>query len=185
MASFSIATRRTILRPLEAADTTQLFDAVSESRTELSTWLDWCRHGYTLDDAARWISLSSRAASLKTSLNLGIFDTEDNDLIGSVGLSAIDGATSTANLGYWIRSRMTNRGFAREAATAMIHHAQRTIGITRIEIVVHPLNARSAGLALALGAQDEGIVPSRLVYRGSTVAARVFSLRQARPQDQP
>lgn len=173
----SIASKRLVLRPLVAADSQSLYAAVHESCRELGEWLDWCREGYTQTDASEWIERTLKPEVWKESRNLGVFSrVRDELLIGCVGLSKIDWNASTANLGYWIRTSETGNGFAREAAATMAEYARTRLGLARVEIATHPLNTRSARVARALGARDEGIVPARIVYKGGLVDACVFSL---------
>jgi RimJ/RimL family protein N-acetyltransferase len=177
MEPVSIVSRRIVLRPLVAGDAQRLYAAVHESRSELGEWLDWCRGEYTQADALAWIERSRTPEVWRETRSFGVFGRgPDGDLIGSVGLSKIDWSASTANLGYWIRTSESGNGFATEAAAAMIEHARTHFGLTRIEIAVHPLNTRSARVAHALGARDEGIVPARIVHRGCPTDAHLFTL---------
>lgn len=172
-----IISKRLMLRPFTMADAPQLYAAVDSSRRELGEWLDWCHTRYTPEDAVTYIERSLVPASWKETLNFGVFRaTPDGELLGSAGLSKIDWNASVGNLGYWIRTDQTGQGFATEAASALADHARRKLGIARVEIAVHPQNARSARVARSLGARDEGLVPARIVYRGHNVAAHVFSL---------
>jgi ribosomal-protein-serine acetyltransferase len=177
MEPLSIVSNRVVLRQLILADAQNLYDAVHESRQELGEWLDWCREEYVLSDAVEWIEQNLNPAAGKESRNFGVFcQAPDKQLIGCVGLSNINWSTSTANLGYWIRSSHIGNGFAREAAAALAEYTQNHLRIARIEIVVHPLNLRSARVARALNAIDEGLVPRRMLYRGNLVDAHIFSI---------
>jgi ribosomal-protein-serine acetyltransferase len=172
-----IASKRLVLRTFAPADASQLYAAVHASRPELGEWLDWCRDRYTQADATAWIERSLTPEVWKDTRNFGLFRAgSDGGLVGCVGLSKIDWSVSCANLGYWIRTDQAGNGFATEAAAAITDHARTRLGLARVEIAVHPLNTRSAYVAHALGARDEGLVPARIVYRGDLVAARVFSL---------
>lgn len=173
----SIISNRITLRRLALTDARNLYAAVRESRQELGEWLDWCREGYTQIDASEWIERALDADVWNATQNFGVFLSHSDDaLIGCVGLSNIDRSTSTANLGYWVRTSSAGHGFAREAAAALVEYAHASLGIMRIEIAVHPLNIQSERVARSLGARDEGIVPARIMYKGSLVDAHVFSM---------
>lgn len=172
-----IETVRLRIRPLDTADAVSLHDAVVESKHSLAAWLDWCNDSYDLDDATNWITESTLLTTLDHSQNFGIFLRVGSPaLVGCVGLSAIDPKASVANLGYWIRTSMQGRGFAKEAAISIARYGHTVLGLDRVEIAVHPLNLRSECVARAIGAIDEGIVPSRIHFRGERVPARVFRL---------
>jgi ribosomal-protein-serine acetyltransferase len=172
-----IVASRIIARPLVAADASNLYAAVDESRLELGEWLDWCRSGYTATDAAGWIETVSSPEIWKNSRSFGFFHVNSGErVLGSVGLSQIDWSTATANLGYWIRTSELRKGLAREAAAAMAEYGRTHLGLARIEIAVHPLNVASARVARALGARDEGLVPARIMFRGTMTEAHLFSL---------
>lgn len=172
-----IASKRVFLRPLQEADAIALYDAVRESRRELGEWLDWCRSSYELPEALGWIGQTRAPAFWRTCQNFGIFFNGSTSLlVGCVGLSNIDFDASSANLGYWIRTSQHGQGLAREAAAVMVKYANTTLALNRVEIAVHPLNEPSARVARALGAMDEGVRASRIVYRGSLAEARVYSL---------
>jgi len=172
-----IISQRVVLRPLFEEDAMTLYGAVHESRQELGEWLDWCRDNYNLEGALHWIRQTRTPTMWETCQNFGIFAKIGAPLlIGCIGLSNIDQGMSVANLGYWIRTSKCRLGLAREAAVAMAEYAHSTLELSRVEIAVHPLNDRSVRVARALGAIDEGLTPSRIVYRGDLVEARVFSL---------
>lgn len=173
----SIVSNRVVLRQLNLADAQNLYDAVRESHRELAEWLDWCREEYLLADAVEWIQRTLNPDIWKESRNFGVFcQAPDERLLGCVGLSNINWSTSTANLGYWIRTGNSGNGFAREAAAALTEYARNHLRIARLEIAVHPRNLRSAGVARALNAHDEGVIAARMMYRGKLADACVFSL---------
>ncbi len=168
---------RIVVRPFVVGDAPQLYEAVDESRRELGEWLDWCRDRYTSANAVDWIERSLTSEVLRDTRNFGVFaNSSDMALIGCVGVSKIDWVASTGNLGYWVRTRCVGNGYATEAAGFMAYYARTQLALTRVEIAVHLHNLRSAGVARALGATDEGVFPARIVHRGELVEARVFSL---------
>lgn len=172
-----IAAERVLIRPFTVAEAPALYAAVDESRRELGEWLDWCRRGYTPACAVAWIERVASAEIWKDSRSLGVFSGDPElRVLGSVGLSQIDWATATGNLGYWIRTSELGKGFAREAAAAMAAYGRSQLGLKRIEVAVHPQNHASLRVARAIGAKEEGLVPSRILFRGAMVQALVFSL---------
>ena len=155
-----IETARLLIRPLDAADAVALHDAVVESKHSLAAWLDWCNDSYDLDDAANWITESTLPTTLDHSRNFGIFLRVGSPaLVGCAGLSAIDPKASVANLGYWIRTSMQRRGFAKEAAAVLEKWKLRPDGIKPGELnplvkevlLKGPLGGKADHLAQQIG----------------------------------
>ncbi|MEN9161458.1 GNAT family N-acetyltransferase [Xanthomonas campestris pv. fici] len=168
------------LRQLVERDAVALYDAVMESQQQLGEWLDWCSSDYNLADALNWIQRTRMPAVWEYCQSFGVFAAGSSPfLLGCVGLSNIDYKTSCANLGYWIRTSQCGFGFAQKAALAMANYAITTLDLSRVEIAVHPLNERSARVASAIGATYEGVRPARILYRGTLVDARVYSISKS------
>jgi ribosomal-protein-serine acetyltransferase len=61
-----------------------------------------------------------------------------------------------ANLGYWIRTSQGGQGFMAEAVTSLTDFAHKIMQITRVSIVCHDENIKSAQLAERCGFNLEG-----------------------------
>ena len=112
---------------------------------------------------------------------MGVFDPDTGTPAGGVGINKIDRVIRSANLGYWTGTPWINRGVARHAARAAVEFAFGRLRLESIEIVVHPRNVASRRVAEATGASFQGIVSSRLMFRGALVDAAVYELRRAAP----
>lgn len=78
---------------------------------------------------------------------LGEVDLFPRSADGRVALAAAD----RAEIGYWLRSDLTGKGLATEAAQAMLDVAVALPGLTRVEIHCDPRNAPSAAVPRRLG----------------------------------
>lgn len=87
-----------------------------------------------------------------------IFTADEGDLLGEVDLFPRSSAgrvefasADRLEIGYWLRRDATGKGFASEAARAMLELAEALPGMTRVEIHCDPLNAASAAVPRRLG----------------------------------
>ena len=71
--------------------------------------------------------------------------------VGSIDLHTIAWDARTAELGYWIDTRATGRGYLAEAGPAIIELAFTHLGFARLTCRCHPDNARSIAAARRLG----------------------------------
>jgi RimJ/RimL family protein N-acetyltransferase len=81
-----------------------------------------------------------------------------------------------ANLGYWVRTSAAGRGVATNATRAAARFGFEQLGLRRIEIVAAVDNIPSQRVAEKAGAVREGILRQRLLIRGKSMDAVLFSL---------
>jgi RimJ/RimL family protein N-acetyltransferase len=81
-----------------------------------------------------------------------------------------------ANIGYWVRTSYTRRGFCTRSLRLAARFAFDTLGLTRVEIAAEPENGASRGVAEKAGATFEVIARNRIVMRGQALPAAVYSL---------
>lgn len=119
--SLEIKTERLLLRPFTSDDAPRLVELVSA--WDVARMTSRIPHPYSPDLAATWIAshVSGRAAG--TDYPLAI--TRDGQIIGCTGLSRAPGkdwglAGDILEIGYWIGVPYWGRGYASEAAGAMI-----------------------------------------------------------------
>jgi [ribosomal protein S5]-alanine N-acetyltransferase len=89
----------------------------------------------------------------------------DDQLIGWVQLK-VDQGDSSASLGYGIAPASWGRGFATEAARAMVDYGFETFGLAKIWARVDPRNLASVRVLEKLGMRLEGVLRSHVVRRG-------------------
>jgi RimJ/RimL family protein N-acetyltransferase len=77
-------------------------------------------------------------------------------LVGSVGLHRTDWAVPRTEVGYWLRSTATGRGYATEGVLALTQWALADLGATRVELVTDERNAASRAVAERCGFVLEG-----------------------------
>jgi len=167
------------LRPFAADDAEAIHAAVRESLTELGRWLSWCREDYSLQDTCDFLDARTNAFQTTGEHSFAILELGSDRFVGAIGINQIDPLTQRANLGYWLRTSATGRGYAAEAARLLARWALLEHGLERLEIVAATGNVESQRVAAAIGATREGIARRRLRVHGVQHDAVVFSLIRA------
>jgi ribosomal-protein-serine acetyltransferase len=167
------------LRPWQAQDAEDLFDAVRSSVASVGRWLPWCHADYDMDKAHAWISHCQDSWSRGEHFAFPIFDLRTGELIGGAGLNQHNRQHRSANLGYWVRQSRHGEGIAARAATLVARFGFEQLGLIRIEIVVMPDNHASRRTAEKTGARFEAIARQRLWANGLAHDAAVYGLTPA------
>ncbi|MEO8113331.1 MAG: GNAT family N-acetyltransferase [Phenylobacterium sp.] len=79
------------------------------------------------------------------------------EAIGICGLVKRDGLED-ADIGYAFLARSWGRGYAKEAAAAVLDHAQRVIGLTKVVAITTPSNAGSIAVLEKIGLKFERMI---------------------------
>jgi ribosomal-protein-serine acetyltransferase len=164
-----------ILRAPVLADVPAIYAAVDESRPELATFMPWCTPSYSQANVAAFVENSAMDGQIGRAYEFGIFDL-DGAFLGNCGLNSINAENRFANLGYWIRSSRTGRGFATSAVLELASWGFANTALNRFEIVVALENRASQRVAERAGAHREGTLRQRLVLDGRSHDAAVFSI---------
>jgi len=167
------------LRPWQAQDAEDLFDAVRSSVASVGRWLPWCHAGYELADAHAWISHCQDGWSRGEHFAFPIFDLHTGELLGGAGLNQRNRQHRSANLGYWVRQSRHGEGIAARAAALVARFGFEQLGLIRIEIVVMPDNHPSRRTAEKTGARFEAIARQRLWANEQAHDAAVYGLTLA------
>lgn len=101
---------------------------------------------------------------------------DDGQLLGDCGLRLPESADEAAEFGVSLHPAQQHRGYAREAAAALIEHALRTRGCRRVVASVDPRNAASVALCRALGMRQEAHHVESFRLRGEWVDDVIFAL---------
>ncbi|MEM1364264.1 MAG: GNAT family protein [Pseudomonadota bacterium] len=111
---------------------------------------------------------------------------DGEQLVGGVSLTGIRyGVMQAGTLGYWIGARFVRQGVATGAVGAVIDHATKELGLSRIEAATLPDNAPSMGLLHKLGFEHEGTAPDYLRINGQWQNHALFArTRRDRPSRQ-
>ena len=146
-----LETRRLRLRPFRADDLDRLFE---------------CASNPVLGERAGWKPHATReeSATVLREVFLGKETTWAIDLRGNgllIGAIALipdpkREGTGLRMIGYWLDEAYWGRRIMREAASAVLRHAFRTLHMTAVTATCYPDNGRSHGLLARLGFGMEG-----------------------------
>jgi RimJ/RimL family protein N-acetyltransferase len=145
-----------VLRRRSLADVPELLEAIDASIAEVSAFHRWAAHG-TPPRAELEETIRARVADFEagTGFDYVLREASTGRVVGEIG-----GGLETERLmeiGYWVRSDSTGRGYATEAAraatTAVFEHLPH---VESVEIRMDKGNPRSRAIAVRLGFEHTG-----------------------------
>ncbi|WP_189104099.1 GNAT family N-acetyltransferase [Deinococcus knuensis] len=146
-----LRTDRLLLRRPDPADARALVGAVNASLPELQRWMHWAQHPMTEDASRENLRSAAEKFDTRENLRYHVWNASGTELIGSSGYHALNWLIPRGEIGYWIATPHTGRGYAREVAQALTDLALNTLRLRRLEIRCDPQNERSARIPAALG----------------------------------
>ncbi len=164
------------IRPYSLDDAPHLYAAVRESIPEMLPWMPWVSESYSIEDSRKYIEGLPAAAEKGLLHDFVIVDRDTGRYLGGCGINQINRGHNFANLGYWVRTSATGKGVASGAARLVARFAFTELKLARVEIVMHVDNVASRRAAEKSGARFEGILRNRLIVRGVSCDAAMFSL---------
>jgi [ribosomal protein S5]-alanine N-acetyltransferase len=144
-----LETGRLRLRPYAQADVAELVPLIGAREVAATTLR--IPHPYTEDDARSFIASSQSASEARFAVTL----RSDGHLVGGIGLR-LDPKHQNAELGYWLGVPYWGKGFATEAARAMLHYGFEDLHLHRIHASHFKHNPRSGRVLRKLGMKYEG-----------------------------
>jgi len=149
-------TPRLILRPMTVGDTDAVYRMICVSRESFSRWFTWSRTATA--DSVREYGRQMEDAMTVGGARQYVVLTRAHSLIGRVGLTEMDMAARSAELGYMLRTDFEGQGLMTEAARALLAHTLGPGGLHRIAAYADEENTASQRLLRRLGFQQEGTV---------------------------
>jgi RimJ/RimL family protein N-acetyltransferase len=151
-------TQRLLIRKPLPGDGKAVYDAIQASLNELKPWMPWAHMNQTEEDVEANIRESYVKFLSREDLRLLVFNKETGDFIASSGLHRIDWAVPKFEIGYWIDTRHSGKGYITEAAEAITSFAFNELKAKRVEIRCDTKNTRSRAIPEKLGFTLEGIL---------------------------
>ncbi len=148
MTGVQLMNTRIRLEPPSMAFVAENLEAVRESEHELRRFLDWVDHALTEEDTINNIrDAIDQFESFTTELRYSIVRQSDERFLGMIGLLIGDPAVPAYEMGYWLRSSETGKGYMRDAVSLLEHHVFTQLGAEKIEIRAAPANQSSRTVA--------------------------------------
>jgi RimJ/RimL family protein N-acetyltransferase len=154
-----IRTPRLLIRPKQVGDGAITSAAVAETWDELHKWMRWAedRDAFTAES----MEIRNRHVMASFILREGIeligVESATGTAVIWCGLHDIDWQGRQCDTGYWVRKSAQRRGFATEAAHALLRYGFDALGMRRIGLTHSAGNEASRRIAERLGFSFEGI----------------------------
>lgn len=149
----TLTTSRLVLRPFTLADALDV-QRLAGDREVASTTLR-IPHPYQDGMAEEWIGTHADKFAKDEGISLAVTLLDGGRLIGAVGLE-ICKAHARAELGYWIGKLYWGKGFASEAAKALVDYGFKMAGLNRIYAHHLVRNPASGRVMIRIGMRHEG-----------------------------
>lgn len=171
----TLRTKRLVLRPftVEDAPTVQV---LAGAREVASTTLT-IPHPYEDGMAEAWIGGHAAAWESGERFTLAVA-TEPDGVVGGMGLHLAP-HHRRAELGYWIGVPYWNRGYATEAASAVVAFGFTELGLHRVVARHFPRNPASGRVLAKIGMTHEGTLRHHVVRWGEFEDLECFAILES------
>ncbi len=133
-----------------------VLSAVSSSLPELQRWLPWARAMPTADEELVVLEEGEADFDADRQWAYLLFEVGSDEMVGGAGLHRRDGP-GTVEIGYWVRTDRTGRGYATAAADALTEAAFAHLAdVHQVEIRMDEANLASAAIPPKLGYEPIG-----------------------------
>jgi RimJ/RimL family protein N-acetyltransferase len=174
-----LTTPRLRLRPFTAADREAIHAVYTDP--DVMRHVGHGPHRSAVDTDAALQAFARTLAARGISF-LAVEERASGRLIGDAGLYPVDGSPDEVELGYTLARDAWGRGYATEAAQALVEHARTALDVARVVATVDPANAASRHVLEKLGMTASG---ERVAY-GRPHAVYAVELRPpAAPSGRP
>jgi RimJ/RimL family protein N-acetyltransferase len=139
------------LRRWAAGDLHDLVAAIDASFDELHRWMAWAATRPTPDSLRSVVDDYVSKFDADEEWQYFIVEVESGQLVGAAGLHR-RGGPDELEVGYWVRTDRTGRGYATEVSRALTTAAfESSLGIETVRISMDPANKASAAVPRRLG----------------------------------
>lgn len=168
-----LRTARLLLRPVADGDVEALWALHSDARVlrywDSPPWTDRAR-------ADRFVARSRAMAAEGSGIRLAVAPAGDRTLIGWCSLSRWSPDHRSAAIGYCFAEQAWGRGYATEAAHALLGWAFDTLDLNRVQAETDTRNLASARVLEKLGFTLEGTLREDCVVDGDGSDSWVYGL---------
>jgi [ribosomal protein S5]-alanine N-acetyltransferase len=180
----TLHTARLRLRPVTTADEDSLFALHGNAHVlrywDAPPWSDRAR-------AERFVAASRQMAEDGAGARVAIDRVSDSAFIGWCGLSRWNPDHRSAALSYCLSDAAWGRGYATEAARALLRWAFDTLDLNRVQAETDTRNVASARVLEKLGFVREGTLREDCIVNGEVSDSWVYGLirREWQPSSEP
>lgn len=156
-------TERLLIRMPKPGDGKVVFDAIQASLDELKPWMPFAQKEQSEEETEINIRDSYVKFIKREDLRLLIFHKETGEFIASSGLHRIDWSVPKFEIGYWIDTRYSGKGYITEAVEGITKFAFSDLKARRIEIRCDSKNDKSRKVPERLGFTLEGVLKNSAI----------------------
>lgn len=149
-----ILTERLRLRPFRLADAPEVQRLAGAKKIADTTAA--IPHPYEDGMAETWIAGHTEEHRRGSGRHWAVTEQETGTLIGAISLMDVNEEISQAELGYWIGVEYWNKGYASEAAAAVVAWAFDSLGLNRVHAHHFTRNPASGAVLRKAGMRHEG-----------------------------
>ena len=168
-----IQTDRLTLRPCTASDIPGLVPLIGTHDVAVTTLR--IPHPYTEADARDYLKMAEDQLATGRGLHLGVFLRDTGAFCGGIGLT-INQDHRRAELGYWIGHPYWGKGYATEAAIALVEYGFQHLGLHRIFAGHFAGNSASANVLKKIGMRHEGTERDHILKWGKFIDIEVYAV---------
>jgi RimJ/RimL family protein N-acetyltransferase len=172
----TIQTARLTLRPFTLEDVPIVARLAADRDIASTTIL--IPHPYAEAHAENWIKTHEAAFAAAHSMDLAICDRSAGRVMGAIGLT-FQPQHDRAEMGYWVGKPFWGRGFATEAAAAILAHAFAVLLYNRVSAYHFTRNPASGRVLRKIGMRHEGVWRGHIKKWGVYEDCEVYGILRA------
>lgn len=151
-------TERLHVRIPRPGDGEVVHKAIVASQEDLKQWLPFARKTQSVEDVEQNIREAHIKYLKREDLRFLVFHKETGEFLATSGLHDVDWDVPKFEIGYWVDSRHSGKGFITEAVEGLTQFAFDQLGANRVCIRCDPRNLKSKAVAERAGFELEGIL---------------------------
>ena len=127
-----------------------IYEATIVSFKELHHWMIWAREIPTREALSEFLTAAQGLFDEDQEWNYVLVEKSTGEIVGSSGMHLHDDP-GCPEIGYWVRTDRTGRGYATSAASAIADAAFKYLPINQIKIRMDEANVASASVPPRIG----------------------------------
>lgn len=159
---------------IEQKHAQSLFNCVNENRDYLREWLPFVDRMKTIEFAQNFVKETVLRNKQETEYAFVI--TDQNQVIGRIGVYKIDNQNKIGEIGYWIIENQQGKGIVTKACKEIINFAFNILNLNRIEIKCGTENLKSKSIPEKLNFTKEGIIRKGELVHDTFIDLYLYSL---------
>lgn len=168
-APMPIVTPRLTIRPLQQGDGQALFEGKQETWAKLSKVFQWAAGTPDAEMDEVYARKAQADYILRRDFSLVGIENDTGRHVLWTGIHAHNWTLGEFQIGYWVRQGAQGKGYAREAANALVRYTFNQLGANRLVMCHVDGNEASRKIITSLGFDLEGVRRNSLLFAGNIV----------------